>query len=111
MRMYIAGPYSANHPRQVLRNVDAAIEAGIKVITKGHSVFIPHYTHYMHLHSSCPFEYEEYLRNDIEWLKVSDAMLFLSPSPGANMELELAKKLGLRIYYFVEDIEDISGTT
>ena len=76
----------------------------IELIKRGHSVYIPHFTHYMHLRPNCPFEYEEYLKNDLEWLKVSDAVFFLSHSNGADGELRVAKKLGLRIYTDITEV-------
>ena len=105
MRIYIIGRYSANHPREVLKNVNRAIDIGIELIKKGHAVFIPHLSHYIHLRPYCPFEYEEYLRNDIEWLKVSDPVFFINQSKGANRELEIAKSLGLRIYTNLGDVK------
>ena len=106
MRIYVIGPLSADHPREVLKNVNSAIDAGIEIMKKGHSVYIPHFFHYMHLRPNCPFEYEEYMRNDLEWLKVSDAVLVLGNSPGSNRELNFARRLGLKIFKSLEEIPD-----
>jgi hypothetical protein len=104
MRFFISGPYTASHPREVLKNVNAAIDAGIQLMARGHHVYVPHFTHYMHLRPQCTFEYEEYLRNDLAWLEVSEAVLFLAHSKGADGELEKAKELGLKIYYSIKDV-------
>lgn len=104
MRFFVIGKYSDGHPRDILKNVNKAIDIGIELMKKGHSVYIPHFTHYMHLRPNCPFEYEEYLKNDLEWLKVSDAVFFLSHSNGADGELEVVKKLGLKIYTDINEV-------
>jgi hypothetical protein len=38
-----------------------------------------------------------------------DALLYLAPSPGADRELELAEKLGKRIYLHLDAVPDLSG--
>ncbi len=104
MRIFVSGPYSANHPRDVLVNVNLAIGIGIELMRRGHAVFIPHLSHYIHLHPSCSFEYEEYMRNDMAWLEVSDAIFVIAKSPGADRELEYAKLLGKLVYFSLDDI-------
>lgn len=99
MKFFISGPYSASHPREVLKNVNRAIDIGIELMRMEHAVYIPHLTHYIHLRPNCPFEYKEYLYNDIEFLKVCDAIFFIAHSDGADGELMLAKQLNKRIYY------------
>ena len=110
MKMFIAGPYTADHPRDVLVNVNNAIDAGIEVMKRGHSVYIPHLTHYIHLRPQCPFEYEEYLINDREFLEVCDGLLVIGASPGADKEVEAAKSLGITVYYSVEEIDSVVGS-
>lgn len=106
MRIFISGPYSKpSHPREVQRNVSRAIVHGIWLMQKGHSVFIPHYSHYMHLHPACTFEYEEYLRNDMAWLEVSQGVLRLpGESVGADKEVQRARELGIPVFYSLEEV-------
>lgn len=104
MKFFISGRYTASHPREVLKNVNRAIDIGIELMKKGHAVYIPHLTHYVHLRPYCPFEYEEYLYNDIEFLKVCDALFFISHSNGADKELELASKMKKKIYYDLKKV-------
>ena len=108
MKFFISGPYTASHPREVLKNVNIAIDIGIELMKKGHAVYIPHLTHYIHLRPNCPFEYEEYLYNDIEFLKVCDALFFINHSNGADKELKLASKMKKKIYY---DLKEVSNET
>ena len=95
MRVFVSGPYTAGHPRDVLKNVNRAIEVGIVLMKAGHDVFIPHLSHYIHLHPDCPFEYEEYRRNDLAWLEVSDAIVVIADSPGVRGELRFARDRGI----------------
>jgi hypothetical protein len=104
MRIYIAGPYTADHPRKVLENVNKAIDIGIMLMQKGHSVFIPHLSHYIHMRPNCPFEYKEYLKSDLEWLMVSEALFYIGQSPGADLELLAAKELGIKIFYSIAEV-------
>ena len=39
----------------------------------------------------------------------AEALLYLAPSRGADKELERAKELGLRIFYSIDEIPDISN--
>ena len=105
MRVFISGPYTAEHPRDVLKNVNNAIEVGLELMWMGYDVFIPHLSHYVHLHPECTFEYEEYLKNDMAWLEVSDAVFRMpGESNGADAEVAKAKELGIPVFYDVDMI-------
>lgn len=100
MKIYIAGPYTKG---DVGQNVRTAIMDGDYVSRLGHFPFIPHLTHFWHL--VLPHEYQFWLDQDIEWLKICDAVLRLDgESAGADKEVELAKSLGKPIYYSVFEI-------
>ena len=121
MKIYIAGPYSAkpsefdsgvghDAARQTHRNTRKAIWAGIEVMKRGHMVYIPHLSHFIHCEMSgedmkaLP-DYPQYWYHfDNEWLKVCDALLYIGKSTGADSELALAKSLGKIIYYGVGEI-------
>lgn len=109
MKIYIAGPYTASTPELVRRNVDIAIDAGLKVWKKGHVPFIPHLTHFVDeraVATGVPMQYDEYLAWDTQWLEGCDAILYLSSSRGADLELQNAKQLGLTIYWSVDDVPE-----
>lgn len=101
MKVYIAGPYSKG---DIAENVRAAIYAGNYVArTLGHTVFIPHLTHFWHLVQPAPYEF--WLDQDREWLKVCDAVLRIEgESAGADSEVSLARDLGLQVYHSVFEI-------
>ncbi len=101
MRIYIAGPYSAAAPDQVEQNVAKAIDAAIEVLRKGHWPFVPHLTHFVELRAKSrglSISWEEYVAWDLKWLEVCDGLLLLGSSPGANIELEKARALGIRVF-------------
>ena len=100
MRVYVAGPYSKG---DVAVNVREAIYAGNYIADLGHFPFIPHLTHFWHLVQ--PHEYEFWLDQDMEWLRVCDAILRLQgESSGADKEVAEAERLGLKIFHSVFDI-------
>lgn len=111
MKIYVASPYTASTPELIRHNVNVAIDAGLKLWKKGHVPFIPHLTHFVDERaaiSGVPMHYDEYLAWDTEWLEACDAILYLGSSPGADFELENAKRLGLEIFYSVEEVPALS---
>jgi hypothetical protein len=107
----VAGPYSASSEQERELNTLKAIEAGLALFKLGHTPFIPHLTHYVDLHAhrtGVPMTWQDYMRLDLEWLKVCDALLFLGPSKGADMELQYALKAGIRVFRSLSEIEAVS---
>jgi hypothetical protein len=43
---------------------------------------------------------------DKPWLEACDALLFLGPSKGADVELQHARQLGKTIYWALDEIPD-----
>ena len=115
MRIYIAAPYNpvgAKDKHEAIqlaaKNVSRAIEAAIALIEKGHYPFVPHLTHYIHTHPSCPRDYGEWwYEYDMTFLDHwAEALLYLAPSKGADAELQHAKEIGLKIFYSVDEVPD-----
>jgi len=81
---------------------------GVELVRMGHVPFVPHLNHYLDAaaiaagHGRLP--YETWLRQDFEWLRLCDAILYLAPSPGADRELELARAMGLRVFHHVDEV-------
>lgn len=100
MKVYIAGPYTKG---DVAMNVRAAIEAGDRVLKAGHVPFIPHLTHFWHM--ICPGPYGQWIKLDLEWLPCCGALLRLpGESSGADGEVAEAKRLGIPVFYSVEEL-------
>ncbi len=114
MRIYIAGPYCPRTTdiheaaREAQHNVDVAIEIANELFTLGHYPHVPHLTHYIHTHySSQPREKSLWYKYDDTYLEHwAEALYYIGPSPGADHELYLALKLGLKIYHSLEEVRD-----
>ena len=115
LRVYVAGAYTPHNcslhdaSRIVQKNVDDAIKIGNKLMAKGHYVFIPHLSHYLHIHESCTVE-------DASWWYDLDnsfldcwatALYYVGSSKGADAERDRAKKLGLTIFYSLSEVPDV----
>ncbi len=99
MRVYIAGPYTKG---DVALNVRRAIEAGNRVAEAGHYPFIPHFSHVWHL--LCPHEYRFWMRQDLAWLPLCEALIRLpGESSGADEEVQRADLLGIPVFRSVEE--------
>jgi hypothetical protein len=101
--IYVAGKYSDSNPIVVQANINAAIEAGDEITQKCNYPIVPHLwgvvdSNY-HQHS-----YQFWMMEDKTALEKSDAMLFISHSKGADIELSIAKQLGIPIYYDANDV-------
>ncbi len=105
--VYIAGPYSADTAEQRERNVQAAVDAGIALFLRGHFPYIPHLTHHVDLRAKetgIRLEWEDFISWDLPWLERCDALLYLGSSKGADLELQVAKRLGKRILRSVQAV-------
>jgi hypothetical protein len=114
LRIYVAGPYTAPTPSALEDNTKRAIDAGIALLHKGHTPFIPHLTHYVDVRAQergIKISWEEYIQWDAEWLKACDALLYLGQSKGADLELAQAKAAGKQIFFSVEEIPSAADAT
>ena len=113
LRIYVAGPYTASSESEILNNVDRAIDAALALYKKGHFPYVPHLTHFIDeraRRSGVEMAWEDYVfRWDSAWLELCDALLFLADSPGARKELELAQRLGKRIFYSPDEVDPVES--
>lgn len=108
MFIYICGPYAGATPREIHQNIKKADKAGQRVLSKGHFPLVPHTM--MNRWQDLPtISRGQVLQAGHAWLKKCDAILCLGSSEGASQELDIAKKIGLKIFYKIEDIPDVSG--
>ena len=109
LRIYIAGPYTAEDQEAINRNVEAAIDAAIDIFHLGHFPYVPHLTGFIDLRAQereIHIPWEEYIRWDMEWLSLCDALLYLSPSPGADLELKAAEEMNKMVFRSLEEIPE-----
>lgn len=101
MKIYMSGPYTENphYWTEVIEKI------GAELIQMGHTPFMPH-KHFYLIEFAYPIDYEVLLAQDLEWLGVCDAILYVRSSPGADRELKHAKELGLKIFYSIDEVYD-----
>jgi len=90
------------------RNVAEADLAGRIIARLGHVPFIPH-TMTRDWERDPVLRYPDFIRIDDEWLKRSEAILYGATSPGADKELELARRNGLDVFRSVLEIPAVVG--
>lgn len=111
LKIYIAGPYTGENEAEVEWNVRKATETGVILFLKGHFPFVPHLTHYIAKAAEGrhpPLTWDDYMARDLAWLKEADALFLIAHSPGADLELEEAKRMGLRIFYNFDKVPLVS---
>lgn len=108
MRIYVAGPYTAPTLEDIERNVARAREIGVFLIRLGHTPFVPHLSHYLdETAAQIPggrIPYEEWMRQDLEWLRLCDALYVIAGSPGADLEVAAAHALGMAVYRNLDQV-------
>ncbi|MHA1906096.1 MAG: DUF4406 domain-containing protein [Candidatus Thorarchaeota archaeon] len=110
MKIYVAGPYTADTPEEIEANVQRAIDAGIQIWKKGHFPYIPHVLHWVDLRAQelgIPMGWEDYMLWDAPWLDDCDALLLLEESKGAMLEYERAKEEGKMLFLSLDEIKAV----
>lgn len=104
IKIYIAGPYDASTREQVKKNIERIEMVGIELVKLGHIPFMPHKL-LAHWDVKTDFHREIFLKIDLEWLKLCDALFFVAESPGANKEREVAEMLHMPIFYSLDEVK------
>lgn len=108
LKIYIAAPYSASTSEEIQRNVNKAIDVGIKIREKGHYPYIPHLTHYVKARPRCRLSWMDFIEWDRPWIDACDALLYLGKSKGVDIEKEYAQSKGKLIFRSLKEIPAIS---
>jgi uncharacterized protein DUF4406 len=112
LKIYIAGPYTAETEAERVKNVNAAIDASFVLFSQGHYPYIPHLTHFIDQRAKqvkFKMEWHDYIRWDLVWLEFCDALLYLGSSRGADLELTAAREAGKEIFYSLEEVPALDG--
>lgn len=91
---------------QLQENVDKSIDIARLLILKGHNPYVPNLAHFLH-HGwiRSPVE-ETYFKMVSSWIKYCDALYYGGQSDGVDRERDIAERLGLKIYYSMEEVPD-----
>ena len=99
--IYIASSYTIGD--QFL-NVQKQISCANKLIDKGYIPFSPLLMS-VYLHAQIERDWQTWMDIDYSWIERCDGLLRLKgKSKGADAEVEHAKKLGIPVFYNLEDI-------
>ena len=103
IKVYIASPYTKG---DVAINVKVQLDCADKLMNMGFVPFVPLYSHFQHM--AHPRPYADWIKLDLEWVRSCDCVLRLEgESSGADGEVEFAKKLGIPVYYSIEELSTI----
>ena len=114
MRVYVAGPYSADNVMQVLENMRAGIRASTEVLLAGFAPFCPwlDYQYKFAVQGAEELTINDFYQYSLSWLRVSEAMLILDgwqKSKGTLHEIEVAKELGIPIFESLSELKRAYG--
>lgn len=97
IRVYLAGPYSADTREGVERNVLDSMKAQARLEDAGLAVLNPLLRHFLDLRHPRP--YEHHMAQDLAFLPSCDVYVRRpGPSLGADREEARARELGLAVY-------------
>jgi hypothetical protein len=111
MRIYVGGKYTDDHAFKVLNNMRIGMEYSVKVLKMGHSPYCPWLDYPFVWLEGGELEVERLYELSMDWLRVSDAVLLIpgwETSKGSVAEKEEAERLGIPIYYSLEDIPEVN---
>ncbi len=117
LTIYVAGPYTPTNcdlhdaARIAEQNTQRAIRAGIEIMLKGHYPYIPHLTHFVHIQmkNDEALKGDYWYQYDLKWIGTCDALLYLAPSRGADVELKYAQEHGFQIFRSLDEIPNIAN--
>lgn len=116
MMILIAGPYrsgTGNDPKLIKENMARLESMALPLFRKGHIPMIGEWVANPLIKLAGSTEVGDKIFNEIQYptahrlLTKCDAVLRIEgTSKGADQDVEVAKKLGLKIFYDIEDIPD-----
>lgn len=105
IKVYIASPYTIG---DVAVNVRTQLEMANVLMNYGFAPFAPLYSHFQHM--AFPRPYTDWIKIDLEWVKVCDAVLRLEgESKGADGEVKFAQENNIPVFYTVWDLRKHFG--
>jgi hypothetical protein len=100
VKVFVSSPYTIG---DVAVNVKAQIDCADKLMNLGFAPFAPLYSHFQHMVHPRP--YMDWIKIDLEWVKVCDCVLRLQgESKGADMETEYALSIGKKVFTSISEL-------
>ena len=116
LRIYVAHSYGRRRGlslETLQSNVNSSVRYGLELIKMGHNPFIPNLYHYVHLMANGSIPEETFIALMTEWVKQCDAILVATEpegkESGVQIEIDIAKELGIPVYYSLDEIKEIVG--
>lgn len=101
LKIYIASPYTIG---DVAVNVKRQLDVADELMDMGFAPFAPLYSHFQHM--AHPRPYTDWIKVDLEWVAACDCVLRLDgESKGADGEVEYAKRIGIPVFYSMEELK------
>ena len=108
VRVYVAGPYSANNVLDVLKNIGRGEKMCARLFSLGFSPFCPwHDKSYVIDKYATDFTPEQFKEHSLAWLEVSDCVLLLPgwlSRNGTLEEIKRAVQLGIPVYKTLDEL-------
>jgi hypothetical protein len=108
--VFVTGPYSAPTRAGIKANIQKAVEIGRKLFQKGYYPVVPHLLvkeYYEPERGSAIFGYEPLMNYTMAIAQKCDILLFYGSSPGADRERRFAERLGIPVYFDVDDLPEL----
>ena len=102
IKVYLASAYRIG---DTAINVKRQIDMADRLMDEGFSPYVPVLSHFQHLVH--PRDYEDWIRNDLIWLRLCDCILRLvGESEGADLECKEAAKNYIPVFFDIEEIKE-----
>lgn len=109
MRIYVAGPMTAETAELRLQNVHRAMDVALGLFQKGHDPVVPHLSFFLDEFAKkrgVTIPYEWWIRTTQDLMLTCDALFYIAPSPGADREQAIMAQLGRPTFTELIDVPD-----
>ena len=107
MRIYVAGPLSADTTCGYLRNLARMVKTAVILRRMGHYPYTPGLDFLFVIVAEVmgyAFDLEDVYELNYPWIAVSEAVYMIARSPGTDREVEYARQLGIPVYTRFEEV-------